>query len=68
MKKVAQKTGPQHEKAGHKAAKLLSDAAAFVEKIDPLSGPNIMKHGSVRDNGDGTLTFIRPKSYKTLDT
>lgn len=44
-----------------KKSSALSEMAKFVEAIDPLSGPNLMRRAAqaFTDNGDGTMTFRR---------
>lgn len=49
--------------------KELQKLAEFVESIDPLSGPNVMKYADRNfiDNGDGTMTIRRRNPYQSLE-
>jgi hypothetical protein len=44
---------------------LLSEIANFVESVDPLSGPNVMRRAAqiFTDNGDGTMTMRRSSPF-----
>jgi len=37
----------------------LGEIKKFVDSIDPLSGPNLLRHSPFKDNGDGTMTLRR---------
>lgn len=37
-----------------------------IKALDPLSGPNVMRHAKahLKDNGNGTMTYRSPRPYK----
>ena len=46
-----------------RAPGMLSQMHEQMKKFDPLSGPNVMRYARhfFRDNGDGTITIVRPR-------
>jgi hypothetical protein len=45
----------------------LKDMNEFVKSIDPMSGPNLLRHSSFTDNGDGTMKMHRPIPFGITD-
>jgi hypothetical protein len=42
-----------------KKKSFLRQAKEFVDFVDPLRGPNLMRHSGLVDMGDGTLKVVR---------
>jgi hypothetical protein len=35
----------------------------FVDSVDPMTGPNLLRHTRFKDNGDGTMKLLMPLPY-----